>query len=709
MQNDLSDFISHIVNKYENNTFNASNEDHIISQAENLLVQFGYPPNNNSEKKKPKKTKIEKPSPSTNIHKKKLKYPQNQISTLVIAPYQSKPNPDDFLKQNEGLISESSSNINISDDNLEFLDQLKSDDLLLENKKEKTKEDSKKKPMQNRKKLKEIDINTLNNLLDEIEAEFSNPSKSKQENKVEIKRINQIHKKRTQPNETKKDQIKDETYISEDIPHKRKIKDIKEPSKTKLNTEEEENNDFHTNINLFNNFIQKKFFFIWKNKYTVRNCNFEFMKFKKELLFKIFFHRWVQAKNDQQNLPRFKDFNRLKRLEELNEIYQKQIFLRKYLLIWARQCQLKIDRRIQREQELQNPIIQLKVKLKKPKMIKRPPPVPPIEVDPKMDEMIKQNKEMKDQKVSNVKLQIKKDKIKQKQIQQEMIEAEKRKRMSHLKKLQKQKIERQNKMKNEEEKVKNQRIFSLLCQKAEDHYLNKLKSRVLKSWKFSVVQKKLFQDEAKYQYNFLIKKIYFYKIRRKFSCIENDKLATAIRFNNKLLMKRSLIAIQKVKKERKMKFPIVQKNTELHLLRNCFNDWKCNKIASRRKKKLKAIEFYEANLVKRVFNAYLAATKKIKEDEKRKDIKDKLLQKAHQYLDENQQSDDQLPLRLTLSNKNDEISNAIKNMQITDENDNDDENNYEPIQPLKDSLQIPLNLLDLNNEFKFDNDSDDFF
>ena len=99
----------------------------------------------------------------------------------------------------------------------------------------------------------------------------------------------------------------------------------------------------------------------------------------------------------------------------------------------------------------------------------------------------------------------------------------------------------------------------------------------------------------------------------------------------------------------------------------------------------------------------------IKEDEKRKDIKDKLLQKAHQYLDENQQSDDQLPLRLTLSNKNDEISNAIKNMQITDENNNNDENNYEPIQPLKDSLQIPLNLLDLNNEFKFDNDSDDFF
>ena len=136
MQNDLSDFISHIVNKYENNTFNASNEDHIISQAENLLVQFGYPSNKNSEKKKPKKTKIEKPSPSTNIHMKKLKYPQNQISTLVIAPYQSKPNPDDFLKQNEGLISESSSNINISDDNLEFLDQLKSDDLLLENKKE---------------------------------------------------------------------------------------------------------------------------------------------------------------------------------------------------------------------------------------------------------------------------------------------------------------------------------------------------------------------------------------------------------------------------------------------------------------------------------------------------------------------------------------------------------------------------------------------
>ena len=50
-QDDLSGFISHIANKYETPEFNTS-EDHIISKAENLLLQFGIQPKNTPQKKK---------------------------------------------------------------------------------------------------------------------------------------------------------------------------------------------------------------------------------------------------------------------------------------------------------------------------------------------------------------------------------------------------------------------------------------------------------------------------------------------------------------------------------------------------------------------------------------------------------------------------------------------------------------------------------
>lgn len=176
-------------------------------------------------------------------------------------------------------------------------------------------------------------------------------------------------------------------------------------------------------------------------------------------------------------------------------------------------------------------------------------------------------------------------------------------------------------------------------------------------------------------------------------------MISAVQFNNHLLMKRALLAIRKVKLDRKKKIPIIKKNSELHLLRNFFNEWKFNKISSRRKKKLKSIEFYESHLLKRTFNAYLAAVKQNKDEEKRKNFKDKLLQKAHQYLDENQQNDEE-SLRLTLN------SGTLNSQPNLDTNDNDD---CEPIKPLKDSLQISLNLLDSNDDLKFENDSDDFF
>ena len=335
--------------------------------------------------------------------------------------------------------------------------------------------------------------------------------------------------------------------------------------------------------------------------------------------------------------------------------------------------------------------------MKKPKLIKKPPPPPPIQVDPKIDQMIKQNKEIKDQKLNNVKIQIKQDKMKQQQIQKEQIESEKKKRMKHLKNLQKQKIERQNKIKNEEEKIRNQKNYSLLCNKAEDHYLDNLKNRVFKSWKSILIYREKMIDTTDYRFKLFLMRKFFNQLKEKFYKIDNQKMILANQFNNRLIMKRSLIALKKVKEERNKKFPIIQKNCELHSMRYFFNEWKNNQISSRRKKKLKSIEFYEYHLLKRYFNAYLAAIKQNKEEEKRQNFKEKLIQKAHQYLNENQQIDS-ADLHLTLNSENQQNSQM---------NNNIDED-YEPIEPLKDTLHIPLNLFDSNDDLKFDN-SDDFF
>lgn len=694
-QNDLSDFISQIASKYEQPTFNTSNENHIISQAENLLLQFGIQSKSTQKKKKQQKTKIDS---TPKFVKKQFKPIQNQISTLIIAPKQNSP----IMKnEDDNLFSSSSSNCKINDISSDTFDQLVNDEIININTDEKrTKIDKDKN--QKRKKLNEIDINSLNNLLDEIEAEFSVSEKQKNETKKPKKEnVKKSNKKETSFTKSESTNDKKETTNNNNNSSTKRKKSNKKESITESNSKskpEEEDKDFSKEIDQINKFYLNKFFSKMKSKFTLRNKNYNVIKLVRKYRLKIYFHRWIEAKKNQQNLPRFQEFDHLKRIEELGDEYQKQIFARKFLLLWARYYRFRVQKRVEKEIENQNMNPHLKINLKKQKLVKKPPP-PQIQVDPKIEEMIKQNNEIKNQKLNNIKIQIKQDKMKQQQIQKEIIENEKKKRMMHLKNLQKQKIERQNKMKNEEEKIRNQRIFSSLCNKAENHYETNLKRRVLNNWKSILISNDENDIRSRNQFKKVIKKIFFVRMKEKFLKKENQKMISAIKFNNNLLMKRSLLAIKKVKEERKKKMPIVQKNSELHLMHHFFDEWKSNKIASRRNKKLKAIEFYESHLIRRAFNVFVSSIKQNKEEEKRKNFKEKLIQKAHQYLNENQQKDDEEPLRLTLN------SGTLNSNQTSSDNNND----YEPIKPLKDTLQISLDLLDSNDNLKFDNDSDDFF
>ena len=255
-QNDLSDFISHIANKYEKPNFSTSNDDYIISRAEDLLNQFRFNSKNTVKKKKLKKIDIES---NTKFAEKQFKPINNQISALIIAPRQNTQIID--KKEDKDLFL--SSNCELNDDISDIFDQIENDeinDTKIQNTKISNKHNKSQITTQKRTKLNEINLNTLNNLLNEIEADFSSQEKQKNENIRKYKKENSNIKIKTKI--TKKDE-NTKIINSDKLQKNNKVED-----KTQTKSEEEV---FSIEIGKINLIFLKKYFYKIKNKFIIRD------------------------------------------------------------------------------------------------------------------------------------------------------------------------------------------------------------------------------------------------------------------------------------------------------------------------------------------------------------------------------------------------------------------------------------------------------
>lgn len=742
----FTNFLSYLSNKYESSS--VCDENQIMVQADNLLLQFGI------KTREPKniQNKISKPKKINPTVKEYPGFPKkNQISVLIIAPEKQIFNDIDSSGEKTVLPFPCIKN---PENSMNCINEIQNTIRSSRNKNAKnstaneTTKSSKKKP---------LDSEILD-LLDEIEADFSISSHQKMpsefnEDEPSLSSITmQFRRNHKQANGPSNKKNEKSLYNNEKIEksttkqHSHNENMImnhisqnganKEMGKINAQMDEIENriNIVHENQNVnpktslkdeisssnhelklkkaeqqFRYHVIQIYFAHWKSAYSFRNKQCKLKIIMKRRLLKYYINKWIKMyDNKKRNSLTINEFTRMKEIVQIGYDYQKQIFLRKFLLIWSSKAHLHAEDRQKKEDEEANMNPHLKVKLRKQKLIKKSPP-PPIIVNETMEEMIKQNKEIKENKMKKVKNQIKEDKRKQIQAEKEKVEKEKRKRMKHLKELQKQKLERQMKMRNEEEKVRNERIYSELCRKAEFHYHEMLKRRVVNQWS-KLLDYRFYQEEQCRNYLLaFIKELYFYRMKSIFLCHDNERLVSASNYYNFILMKRIIKAVQKVIADKNSKISAVIRVSHFHLLHSCMNEWKTKLIARNRLNNLKADEFYEKLLLKRCLKAFHIGQMVIADESKRNSLKNKLLEKAHQYWNENSFSNDhslQVSLGSTLKNEN----SAIYLENATNHSNGDDkrvqQNNDNS---LDDSIYLSLNLSDQQNNDKSDEGSDDFF
>ncbi|OHS95958.1 hypothetical protein TRFO_37897 [Tritrichomonas foetus] len=688
----LASFISQISGKYESIVSPSNKEENLISQAENILKQYGI-----ISQPRQKRKKVPTNPPPQAVDKSSHFPFRNQVTTIVIAP---ENNQCKKIKTEIDQSENSLSSLIFDDISIPLPDnQQKIHDRIPNH-------TSTKKKSNKIKVLEEIDTSSLNNLLDEIEADLSKNniciSTNSNKNKIQNKKIEKHHEMKPQKkipkakvegipkhNQTSKKMNNDKTH-SQPKQSNQNFHDNDEP---------EDDSRFLKQIQQFAFFKEKQFYQKWKRSNQVKQHYFKLSSFiQKQNLIRIW-KNWIHAINKKKTNIRVIEYNRLKQIEQIGLEYTFQIFLRKFFLIWEKKLRSKKEVKVQKEIEIKNMNPHLKINLKKHKLKKKPPP-PPIVADPKMEEMIRQDRESKLTKVTTVKEKIKKDKIQQIQAEKRNAEEEKKKRLNHMRELKKQKQERLTKLKQEEEKIYKQKIFTEKCQKADEHYLAHLTKRFMTNWSSILDIREKQENLCRKRLLLATKGYYFYKLVDSYGQIEAEKIHRANHFHNQILKQRTFSAFRKVKEDRKAKYPILVKIVGKHLISKYFNEWRIKKIAIKRIKKTKAIDFYDNHLLRRAFKAFPLGIKIIKEEIKRDNLKNKLLQKAHLYLNENIQFDDK-----------DEEKNHTTIFNSTEKI----ETYHEPIKPLDETLQSlkldTQNLLKLGDSSTDDDEdsSDEFF
>ena len=635
MNNDaINSIITTITSKYKNSNHDIHyDEDELIQQAENLLSQFGIKP----KKKKHRKNQSSKTSKAYkndksfiqscfNIKKKDL-FQNNQnnlVTALILAP-----NSEHEKESNNLKISQVSDEEKISVTNNPNQSETRS---------------NQEKIIEIEYESEEINTESLNELLDEIEEEFNlKTSTQTKKRKANFKKTSNSKPKKILRIPLKP--ILNDNKIDKNL-EKEKENSQNDKSQTSSESQKEKIDDQIIKIQQYE---QAHMFKIWKRCYNLK------IKYKNALTklnaikVKFYFKKWAYILFHIKRRSRLEEFNRMKQVEDIGKEYMIQIFLRKFLLLWLRQLHISVKNKkmkiLQQQREIHQKELQIKkekelekqkvkIGFKPYKFIKKPPP-PPIPVDPKMDQLVRKGFENKANKIAEVKKQIKQEKIQKEIIQKQVLEEGQKKRIQHIKELKNQKKNRILQNHKNEEKIRQHKIYEGKCKNAEEHYKIALERRIILQWKKVLYMRNKHENECLKQVHLLIQRIYFRKMIDKFAHIENNLNYIANTLSKKLLMKKAIKAIIKVKEVRKSKIPLVHKIHNNHLVKQYFREWKIKKIASRRMKENKASEHYERMLLKKAFKGFPQGIKNLNEENKRNVFKHQLIANALKYIEDN--------------------------------------------------------------------------
>lgn len=371
------------------------------------------------------------------------------------------------------------------------------------------------------------------------------------------------------------------------------------------------------------------------------------------------FARFVIQTERHKAKPRFDEIEKRRRVEALGNKYMRNKLYLKFMTIWMkkhaeRRNELRVEAVIVEETKVRKERKPKQIKLDFKKYeFKKKPPAPPIVIDPIGDEMLKNAIGAKEKKAEEIKRQMKAELMAKKELEEKQRLEDEQKRRKHLALLAKQRKERIARCKAEEEFIR---------KKALEHdrevYGESLGQRLickhgLQRWRKVLEQRKKQETTCRNAIRIALLRFYFGKMKHEIAEIDAEREADAIFFHKRrLFMKvRSGIklALDVIKREENEAIECHRK----HALRRYLGEWKEARIVKRRRMKQLAIEHYQRMLECRVLKAIPLGARMLRDDEKRRGFRDKLMKKAQELL-VNMAGTETLQIQAEIENDEDE-------------------------------------------------------
>lgn len=605
---DLRVWINKLETKYNKKAPKGDNEESLFSEVDEILNQYGIPIN----KQKKKKRKIE--------YKEPTKY-GTHVNSILISPdsYNKKRNAAKMPLQQK--TSNRIDSIEIKPKNNEKKNRNREKKVLIkennqfipQEEQQMRKEPISMKKTKSNKKQKDFnDKNSFPIILDKPEEKYEIEKDFNTKKKVIIK---------------KQDSIKEgliETDVKVDAAPKRKKVDFQELQKLEYQYQihsispifmfwKSKAEDLQECYLHFKFQIRKRnvdnLFHLWKynalkqKKYRIaaemrENVNFEIQanEVARKLYFPKYFQKW---------LIRINEIHDLMELEEEEEIYEAD------------------------EPPPPSPIYSPP----KPHVFKKKPRPPPIVADPKYDELAKKGiKEKKEEKIQQVKKKMKQDLIKKKQEDELKRQKEEKERRKHLKRLLVDRKKREMEKQNQDARILEQIKYQEMCFKAEDFHLNVLAKYFMKKWTQVLAKKESDMKRAYKHYKLFKLKNGLKAFLRNHQDTKGRQNEEAKMFYKKMLLKKSFVTLRSLHKIDQSDVDKVQCVLNTLKVRSVFNEWKWKEFELRRIRDMKAVEFRTNSLLRRAMRGFPLGTKAEKEEEKRQEFVQNLLNKAHEYL-----------------------------------------------------------------------------
>ena len=678
---EISCCLGYLTKKYASGISNMRRGELAIVNAENILNKLGFRSSPKT-KSPPKKKKNRRKSPSYNRCDTSIdKMPFT--SAIVIEPRGNEPkysknqheNFDHFIiaerknRDNRLIQPVYTKNLNYKKDNFD----IETENFLSEAKKQRKKNPirkSKSVPIQQYDFLdenKEIEENP-----NEIELTISIKPKDKKRRKNELELSASL--KQNGGNEQEK-KVKNHNkskiaYDNNDKPTKMTIQQSesgnnKKHSKTSKNEQKNEkiyesinNNslknanqsqkikekrDFTKQIEHFNLIRLLDWFSLWQQKASdILHKEYTIVTMLKLRTRRNTFFKWLVRKNER--IEKRKEYE-----DEMNNkiIYRKLQLLHHNLKLKVRhityasyfnQWKSKVFRSSPSKKSPKK-VDSIPVYLRPPDPLPPKKEVKPVVFDPRADDLIKRAEESKQKRLEQAKERIKQDDIKQKEKEKNEKIQQQKMREQHKKALVVEHENRQKKLKEEkiaQEKFKQRQKEKKLQEAKLEKAILFRKQQFFKKFHFILQFRKIQAKKAFQLYAKHLKKAGMQGFKMNVQEQDEIKLKKAEEYRKKQLKK---LVINRLKRNITINKNFIEncrKKIGKYVVKCYLNEWRTICIEEKRANDFKAIQFYEKILLKKAFNGFREGIEKEKEDNNRQKKRDELMQKALQYLHENQ-------------------------------------------------------------------------